>query len=252
LTSDHSIHYVPSLAGRRVVDGAYTRETGFKKPDTEIAVRRIYEFADPNLIRKYNINYILVGPHELQKYDINWKELSKFRLVYSESCDQKIYAIFDTNQLVQGPWPLNSFKLFDGRRYFLSDLHPFWHYQDLGMLAVDKSFGGGKINLDGKSYKKGIGTHANSEIIYSLEKGSKFFESDVGLDDSQDHCSGSVVFSVYIDGILKQRTPIMRWNSKTEHIKVSLENAVELNLSVSDAGDGNICDHANWADAMVY
>ncbi|MCK4821341.1 NPCBM/NEW2 domain-containing protein, partial [bacterium] len=40
--------------------------------------------------------------------------------------------------------------------------------------------------------------------------------------------------------------------SETEHIRVNVEGAQELKLTVENAGDGDTCDHASWADAMVY
>ena len=58
---------------------------------------------------------------------------------------------------------------------------------------------GGRIRLKGTSYERGIGTHANSKIVYDLKGlGRTYarFVSDVGIDGDQ---QGSVVFQVFAD-----------------------------------------------------
>ena len=51
------------------------------------------------------------------------------------------------------------------------------------MTNKDKSIEKNALILDGKKYEKGIGTHANSEIVYKLDGKYSRFLSDIGVDD---------------------------------------------------------------------
>jgi beta-galactosidase len=80
----------------------------------------------------------------------------------------------------------------------------------------------------------------------------KFFEADIGLDDTEDRTTGSVVFKVLVDDSLRYTSPVMKWDTPTEHVKVPLSGGRMLTLIVEDAGDGDRFDHASWADAVIY
>ena len=256
LTSDNVIHYVPPLSGRRVVNGAYTWNTGFRIPGTDSEVRKIYRTGDPKLLEKYRVTHILVGPQEKRKYAINDRALDKYKLVYDQKCREVHYKVYDVRQEVQhgiAKQPLFTAESTTGdNRVFISDMTPITAIQDHGGLQLDANFNMEPIILNGKRYKKGLGTHANSEIVFDMKTSFTHFDSHVGLDDTEDRSPGSIVFKVFVDGKLKHKTPVMRWDSETEHIRVNVEGAQELKLTVENAGDGDTCDHASWADAMVY
>lgn len=124
-----------------------------------------------------------------------------------------------------------------------------------GSIKTDLSLNGNTIKLfdengEKKSYSKGLGIHAPSEVVYDLTgKNYYYFVSDVGVDATAANNLSSVVFQVYVDGVLKAETPVMRKNTPVEHIAVDLTGASTLKLVVTNAGNGNANDHANWADA---
>lgn len=75
-----------------------------------------------------------------------------------------------------------------------------------GQIMLNKNCGGQPIRVNGKSYEKGIGTHANSVIHFQLPKNHKFkkFEALAGLDNGgtdQGACgqATSVGFAVYTE-----------------------------------------------------
>ncbi|GAA0742683.1 DUF4073 domain-containing protein [Clostridium oceanicum] len=99
------------------------------------------------------------------------------------------------------------------------------------------------------SYKKGIGTHSNSEVIYNIEgKDFKQFKSVIGVNRTADS-RGSVKFKVFVDGKLLYTSEVMKRNTASESIEVDVEGAKEIKLVVENGGNGNASDHANWADA---
>jgi len=99
LTSDDLIHYVAPLSGRRVVDGAYTKQTGFRKPETDREVRKIFETGKAELFKKYHVTHVLVGPHEGRRYAVNTRSFRNYRLVYNQVCRGTRYRIYDVSQL---------------------------------------------------------------------------------------------------------------------------------------------------------
>jgi hypothetical protein len=256
LTSDDVIHYVTALGGRKVVNGAYTWNTGFSQPKTQSDVRRMYATGDVELMEDYGVSHLLVGPHEMRKYVMDHQALERFEMIYGQECRGMRYRIYDI-QAGTASYAARESILHGGRgdgeeSLFLSDMMPTKAVQDHGVLRRDANFLLGPIVLNGKRYDKGLGTHANSEIAFALGKQFEHFRSAVGLDDTQDGTPGSVVFKVYVDGNLKRQTAIMRWESETQWMEIPVKGAETLVLIVTDAGDDDKCDHANWAGAELF
>ncbi|WP_369373225.1 NPCBM/NEW2 domain-containing protein [Promicromonospora sp. Populi] len=122
-----------------------------------------------------------------------------------------------------------------------------------GSLGRDQSVSGEPISLFGTEYEKGIGTHANSEIVYRLDPGDVRFNAVIGIDDFQRNSSfSSVVFQVEADGELVYESPVMRGDTAPLPVELDVLGVDRLVLRVTDAGDGNNSDHADWADATVH
>ncbi len=72
--------------------------------------------------------------------------------------------------------------------------------QEWGALGVNKSVEGNPLRAGGKSYPHGLGTHAHSKLIYSLDRKYERFDAVVGVDDEmQSFGKSSVVFKVFGD-----------------------------------------------------
>ena len=123
-------------------------------------------------------------------------------------------------------------------------------YQEWGLPQAKRSVEGNPIKLKGRTFERGIGTHANSEIIIDLRRSALAFESVVGLDDEKTG-EGSIVFQVWVDGRKIYDSGIMRGGDEPKEVKVDLRGAGQLMLRVTDAGDDINCDHADWADARL-
>jgi alpha-galactosidase len=128
--------------------------------------------------------------------------------------------------------------------------------QDFSRLSVNLScHTHTPLRIGETTYAEGLGTHANSRIVFRLHSPQKAFVAEVGIDNNADTRSGaakaSVVFVVKGDGRELARTPVCRWGQPPRRIKVSLENVQTLELLVTDAGDGIAYDQADWADARL-
>jgi len=142
---------------------------------------------------------------------------------------------------------------------YISDLIPTQMTSGWGSPVPNKAIGGGSLHIDGKTYAKGIGVHANATSVYDIPKNATRFVAVVGIDGSQlGDPRASVVFEVY--GSVKEmgEKPVLLGRSFLLS-KGTLRNWAfdlelnarfkELHLVVTDAGDGIAADHANWVDA---
>jgi alpha-galactosidase len=122
--------------------------------------------------------------------------------------------------------------------------------QGYGSPHAGRSVDDQPLTLNGKTYAHGIGTHAVSELRIELKGTASRFTSTVGVDDEKVG-AGSVVFQVYVDGVKKAETGVLRGGQPAQTLSVPLDGARRLTLRVTDAGDGIDSDHADWADAMI-
>lgn len=127
-----------------------------------------------------------------------------------------------------------------------------------GPVEIDQSVGGqasndgGKLSVGGVTFDKGFGTHANSEIVLDISgKPYDQFSSFIGIDGGAGS-AGSVVFEVWVDGVLKYRSHVLKGGDPIEFVVIPLSvTAEEIKLIATDAGDGIGYDHANWADVKL-
>ena len=140
---------------------------------------------------------------------------------------------------------------------YLSDLAPLSATNGWGPVEKDRSVGGNAagdgrtLTLNGVTYLKGLGVHADSTIEYALVGRCTSFTADVGVDDEIGADWASVVFEVWADGVKLYGSPIMRYNSPTQNVSVLLTGRQKLLLKVTNGGDTPDSDHADWADAKI-
>ena len=139
---------------------------------------------------------------------------------------------------------------------WLSDLN--WNRATNGNGAVEKNSSAGEqrtgdgrqMRINGETFNKGLGVHANSELVYNLNDDYKTFTAKVGLDDEV-NSSGSVVFQIWADGRKIFDSGRLTGRDGAKSVNVDVRDVDQLKLVVTDAGDGKSYDHANWADAKL-
>jgi glucose/arabinose dehydrogenase len=138
---------------------------------------------------------------------------------------------------------------------YLSDLN--WTSMTNGWGSVEKDLSNGEqatgdgltLNLNGTIYAKGLGAHAPSDVRYSVA-GCTRFKASVGIDDEVGS-NGSVTFEVYAGASKVYDSGLMTGTTATKLVDVSIAGASELRLVVTNGGDTNANDHADWALARV-
>jgi hypothetical protein len=142
----------------------------------------------------------------------------------------------------------------------LSDLKPRTQTAGWGSVRMNRSVEDKPLTIEGKSYDKGVGTHANSLIVVPIPAGMKRFVAVVGLDDEKkDDPRASAVFKVFADvremgeaPELLAESPVLSDASGMRSWRFDAALSArhrELRLVVEDAGDDIACDHADWVNA---
>ncbi len=123
--------------------------------------------------------------------------------------------------------------------------------QDWGEPGAGRSVGRNPMSMQGKQYPHGLGTHAFSECHVELFASCERFCALAGIDDEVGS-NGSVVFEVWVDGVRRWASPVVRGGEAPVPVEIELSGARHLLLVVEPTADGIHLDHANWADARLY
>jgi len=211
----------------------------------------------------------------LNKVFLGWEPLYYLNAGYNVYVDGKLYLYTPINRCqvsglnpsqehafeVKGVWLDGSvnekatslkFQPADhlSREVYLSDLEPAVLTAGWGFPQMDRALSGGRLQIGEKSYEKGIGTHARSEIVYELNGLFKRFEAEVGL-EAGSNGKGSVEFKVFGDGKLLWTSGIIKGKMAARKVQLNISIVKRLRLVVEDAGDGIDYDQADWAEARV-
>jgi hypothetical protein len=153
----------------------------------------------------------------------------------------------------------------------LSDLEPvqsasaawlnWWSRPEYGSVPPpqkDQSYSQTPLTLRKTQYARGMGVHAPAHLIYAIKPEYRRFVAQVGMDEAllqQDHARDtasipSAEFRVFIDGQLVARSPIMRLGQEPWPFDVPIPpGSRTISLAVTDGGDDNREDKANWVNA---
>ncbi|MFQ6132230.1 MAG: NPCBM/NEW2 domain-containing protein [Armatimonadota bacterium] len=122
-----------------------------------------------------------------------------------------------------------------------------WTPNNDGLPRRDADIEERRLRLGAVVCPKGIGTHASSEIVYRLDGAYDLFRATIAAAEAR----GTVVFQVYTDDLLAYESPVMHGLRGSRAVRVPVAGAHVLRLVVTDAGDGIICDEANWLSARL-
>jgi Gpi18-like mannosyltransferase len=131
---------------------------------------------------------------------------------------------------------------------FLIDYPVTVSHQEYGKYRLNTSVDGNVLTIDNKRYAYGIGTHANSEIIFAIPKDAKALNIKYGLDDEVG--SAEVVFEIWEETQLLWRSDVIYGYESAKEVQVSLSGKGILTLKVDSHGP-NSWDHVDWLDPIL-
>jgi hypothetical protein len=132
---------------------------------------------------------------------------------------------------------------------YISDLNWLSATVGYGPINKDLAASGKPLNINGVTYAKGIGTHADSTITYNL--GGRYTRL-VSYAGNNIEASGTVTFEVWADEVKLFGSPVMDNSSRPAVIDVDLTGKQQLKLVVTSAGDGITADSADWGDTRIF
>ena len=146
-------------------------------------------------------------------------------------------------RLVRSQRPVNQ---IDG--IFLDALEPVSCVQGWGKLQRNQSVWEKPMTIAGRHFRRGLGTHADSRIVYDVGGRYRRFQSWVGADGAS---NATITFEVWADGKKRWESGLMNKQSPAKLVALDLTGVKTLELVVGHGGDDITSDHADWADAKL-
>ncbi|HET7746450.1 MAG TPA: NPCBM/NEW2 domain-containing protein [Vicinamibacteria bacterium] len=114
-------------------------------------------------------------------------------------------------------------------------------------VARDRSVDGRTLRVAGRTYPRGLGTHAGSEVRYDLAGAFRRFTAQVGIDDEvRPEKPNQAVFEVWGDGRSLWSSGPVTHGAAPVMVEVDVTGVRELVLKVLPGTDGAGNDHADW------
>ncbi|WP_203701653.1 NPCBM/NEW2 domain-containing protein [Asanoa iriomotensis] len=128
----------------------------------------------------------------------------------------------------------------------------FWGPAERNRANGEQAAGdGGTLTVNGTTYAKGVGVHADSAVHLYLGRACPLFSASVGVDDEVTNAAASVRFQVYGDGRLLAYSPVKRAADGPTSLRVATGGYATLELRVTDGRDNANYDHADWGGATL-
>ncbi len=130
-----------------------------------------------------------------------------------------------------------------------------YHTQGWGVLGIDCAAHAPDkeaepLRIGDQTYNRGLGDHAPSETVFFLAGQFLTFEVQCGV-QLQTQDLGTVVFKVFVDDQEVFNSGVMRQTNPPQQVRVPVKDASELRLVTENAGDGIVCDMANWVNPAL-
>jgi beta-galactosidase len=190
-----------------------------------------------------------VGPTEFTVTAPASTDFGSYELTATVTAQSNGFPVsVDATATVRAPLPAGG--------VWVSDL-PFlvaengWGPVERDMSNAEQPAGDGRpITIGGVVYEKGIGAHAPSRVVVDLGGRCTSFRADVGVDDEMGN-SGSVGFEVWVDGVRRAVSSVLTGAAGAEPITADVTGGTQLELRVTDGGNGIGADHGDWAAARL-
>lgn len=133
---------------------------------------------------------------------------------------------------------------------YLDDLNISLVRQGFAKPQAKKSVSENPIEINGKQFERGIGTHAWSEIVVALNKSAKTFTAEVGITDDAPGV-GVAEFICIVDQKVAWKSSNKTKGEGAGQVSLDLTDAEELILLCTDADVTMDFCHCAWADAKL-
>ena len=119
-----------------------------------------------------------------------------------------------------------------------------------GTPQINKSFRETPLLIGTQEYSRGVGTTATSTLLINVNGKGKTFYSRVGVDDCSNE-NGSVIFYILGDKKILWESGLMKKGDSAKIADLDIRGISKIGLLISDGGDGNSNDYADWIDTKI-
>jgi alpha-galactosidase len=123
--------------------------------------------------------------------------------------------------------------------------------QGWGKTQANRSVTEKTLSIGGKTFERGLGTHAPGCLWLELKGQAVRFQAQAGVDDAAGAGRGSVRFEIIGDDRVLWKSGILKSGQAAVAVDVGVKGIQKLALVVGDGGDGADFDHADWAEAKL-
>ncbi|MBP5274202.1 MAG: NPCBM/NEW2 domain-containing protein, partial [Abditibacteriota bacterium] len=106
------------------------------------------------------------------------------------------------------------------------------------------------IRLAGKTYRHGLGVHADSHVLFDFSKPVVRFTSHVGIDSLMNGSPAEITWQVLADG-KEVAAGDAKGDNTFKKVDAALPGIKRLEL-ILDHGKEHTCDQTDWGNARVY
>ena len=122
--------------------------------------------------------------------------------------------------------------------------------QDWSKPNANYSCDSNELSINGKTYARGVGTHAVSKILIDVKGQADRIKGACGVDDEGGE-NASIEFYILGDGEILWESKRMKAGYPAKEFDVDISAVKKLGLYVGDAGDGINYDHADWVNLRI-
>ncbi|WP_044207997.1 NPCBM/NEW2 domain-containing protein [Flammeovirga sp. OC4] len=140
-------------------------------------------------------------------------------------------------------------EIMKGKRVYLSGKDALTNSQSYWRVNEDKAVSGEKLSIQGVEYKKGLGVHAPSNLMFKVPSKAQYFYVVPGADDAH---QGPFKMTIKVDneevfnsGVISSKNK--KYTPKLHAIDVTGATIISLQVDALENQGG---DHADWAEAF--
>lgn len=120
--------------------------------------------------------------------------------------------------------------------------------QDFGETRADASVDGNALRIAGKTFSRGIGTHATSMIPLDVPAAAKTFSGAVGIDDEVAGAGDGAEFRVLSGSEVLWSSGAMKPGVPAKKFRIEIPVGTRKLYLLALAGKSNNFDHADWVN----
>ncbi len=238
------------------VKGASEKLTVNVPKDADIILRKQYVLDDVGQSAEVYVNDKSVGVWDLTRSDQQLRKGVRDALFIlpRSALAGKPEALVELRYTTAAntiSWQILEYRDSDRGLFPLTAVGPLHADQNVGHVRFSRNTIGSPLKIGNTGYASGLGVFAQSLVEYSVNGQFSRFTATIGVDAATEG-RGSVIFEVYADGKKVYTSPVMSGLEAPRDIDVDIRSVRRLRLVVTDAGDGNKFDAANWCNPILH